>query len=89
MPLKNICITGTEHNNPEIVPFPCRSGISLTVLSVKMRFVILYGYLPKSELGPGLTLLFFQLFSYASAALCVIVHGIGLYLSRKNGQGSR
>lgn len=44
---------------------------------------ILYAYLPKSELSPGLLLLFFQLSSYAAAALCGIVNAAGLRISGK------
>lgn len=43
---------------------------------------ILYAYLPKSESGPGLSLLFFQLSSYTAAVLCGIFHAAGLYRSK-------
>jgi hypothetical protein len=44
---------------------------------------ILYAYLPKSELSPGIMLLFFQLSSYIASALCGIVNAIGLRISSK------
>ena len=44
---------------------------------------ILFVYLPKSELGPGLSLLFFQLAAYAAAAVCGIVHAIGVWTGTK------
>lgn len=63
--------------------------IGVVVYAVVMAFIfprsldILYAYLPKSELAPGLLLLFFQLSSYAAAALCGIVNAAGLRISGK------
>lgn len=58
--------------------------ISAVLYALVMIFIfpeslnILNAYLPKSELGPGLSLLFFQLSSYAAAALCGIVNVVGI-----------
>ena len=74
---------------PEKKVLHIASLIGAAVFALMMALVfpkslkLLFVYLPKSEHGPGLSLLFFQLFSYAGAVLCGIVHAAALCLSKK------